>query len=787
MKRSLCRLLTGLAVAHCVAPAVGQTAEELTPAEWLGEIRSGTKHRKIYAAWAIAQHGAAAVPLLVRALDDEDPLVRAYSLDALRHLGSTARTARARVDAMLEDPEPRVRERAALTSLRLSTAPDEVDRLLAALDSEYWETRFTAAHSIRVLDRSDLGEKALPVGRALVGLLLAADEELDRIEVRQFPGRREMRLCIRFEAVRALAGLGPVDGLTTVRAFAKASDHEEDDVAITALMALRVRPELIDRSVHPVLAATESWSSKRRELALEILAEWAPQLEPHDALVLNAATRVFRDPEPDVRARGFALLQVLGPRAAPAADSLVTLIEESHWNSIPDAARTLATIGDPDGTIAPRLMTALRELGTEEDVHEQVDRARFALQSALGALLPLDTETGIESIDRSIALRFEATLPEAEQVARRCATALRDLTSGDAFVTRDALRTLVQHDHRAAIPAIVELTSAKQDGHIRIDALYALVRLDAVEAAPGLRHLLADESDAIATTAALLLTTFEDAPSRGPTVNLLVKRIEEGMEFACHTAARSGLVEIVPHLERLVLDPAEPLMQRIAAGRALLDFPRAHTASTFSALARQTGARDARPQGELESDEYVALRALAFLGLARTNPAPHEDLLRSHADARDPATRAAVRIALARLGDASCLAELVNDQHYAELLEISLSPSLRKTLESVRYRASELANLRCGEVLDRVAKDLGIRVEVSDQVRNSFRTGPMMLSIHLSGVHLDGLGALRAALGIRFFDDLQEVLVATDDGVRFLHLDECPAHYAAWLKARQAK
>jgi HEAT repeat protein len=107
---------------------------------------------------ALSAEGPSALPELLTALANSDPVVRYWGAVGLGALGADARTALPSLFTMLDDASPSVRIAAAQSICTIGTHPLALRRLAEALQNEEDTVRILAANAI-----DNLGEKADPL------------------------------------------------------------------------------------------------------------------------------------------------------------------------------------------------------------------------------------------------------------------------------------------------------------------------------------------------------------------------------------------------------------------------------------------------------------------------------------------------------------------------------------------------------------------------------------------------------------------------------------------------
>ena len=152
-----------LLLAVAIFPMAGGCGKS-DPAEWIGKLGSKDPEVRKTAAFKLADYGkaaAAAVPALMRALDDEDGDVVIWAMHALGEIGPDARAAVPLLQAKLNDKDWNIRNLAKFALERIGE--DSVPAVVAQLRSENRDKRKEAANLL-----VDIGTKAIPEMRKAI-------------------------------------------------------------------------------------------------------------------------------------------------------------------------------------------------------------------------------------------------------------------------------------------------------------------------------------------------------------------------------------------------------------------------------------------------------------------------------------------------------------------------------------------------------------------------------------------------------------------------------------------
>jgi HEAT repeat protein len=234
MRRSL--LLTSLLVMLGVStPAAAVNDDPYWNAKplayWLTALKSENPLDRIEAAHVIAEiavaHGpasvASAVPQLVASLSDADPAALEASVEAIEHLGSTARSASPRLLALLDQPSSSLRRRAALALSRVDPGASAVVSACSGLLRDDADVAVRQAAAVVLVSGKEAARPAMPV----LTVALADPDPLVRVyasaalaragDVRSaipvlFGGLDDGDPAVRAEAAGLIAEVIPTEG-----------------------------------------------------------------------------------------------------------------------------------------------------------------------------------------------------------------------------------------------------------------------------------------------------------------------------------------------------------------------------------------------------------------------------------------------------------------------------------------------------------------------------------------------------------------------------------------------
>ncbi len=300
----------------------------------------GRRHLSSTATNALTQVGSTAIPYLVEALEDDQPLIRAGAANSIGQMGSTASGATAALAGRIRDEDTLVRCYVVTAFGQIGSGDGHsMGALETALQDEDRNVRSRAMTSLWQLG----GASAEVLVRALEG----GEPDVRRMAAGNLGGTRGREDIVvpalqraieaqdpslRANAARSLAALGP-DG---VGALMDAFRKGDDGLRLAAADALR-------------------------------------GVETEDETLLPLLDQTLGDPDPELRCHALWMLGCLGDRAVGLIPRIADLLEDDdavvRWSS----ASTIGPMGEKGRPAEAALVRALRD--RSPDVREAAARA----------------------------------------------------------------------------------------------------------------------------------------------------------------------------------------------------------------------------------------------------------------------------------------------------------------------------------------------------------------------------------------------------------------------------
>ena len=697
--------------AEDAVPAVEKLAQQLAASE------AGARRDAAFQLGKIGPGAKAALPALVKALQDSDKQVWSFSIAAITALGPEAKDA---IPALLDGLNSRtgrdrdrrqgmVRYAYALTRI----GPEAIPPLIKALSADDSGLRAGAARALGGMGPG--AKEAIPALRENFGHGEASvrQEATDALALIGADAVAPVSEALgwneplqRASAALTLAQLGAAASSAEpalLQMLAKETDASARAAALTALPKISADP----LKAGPLLvAAVKDDSEPVRHAAINAIAATRALRRP--AVPLLAA--LLTDANPAVRQRGAHALGRLGPDAADALPALIDGARAANGDAAfgdalaqigPAALPTLlAALKQSNAASGAWILRTLRSFGPPavpvliEALKQPEPAQRAAAASALGAMgraaadaiKPLFTlATASDAPVQAAALRALVALqaPPAQlkpllQTAlaspvpelRKTGAAGLAALGGAASLGVDGLRELLADDDAAgrlaavrafgelaaeAAPAVPDLIARLGDAPLQSAAMEALGKIGA-PAAPAVPRLLEIAQNSANDVRATALTTFAGiGHAAAPALPMIYAALRD--------PSPELRVPAVPALSRVESDDAKIIAALTTALSDEIGRVRRPAAQALAQYGEKV--RPAVPaivaMVEREIDRVVALDALRAIGV-RTVP----DLLKILA-VKDPNVRIFACESLTALGPeakdaAAPLRELTNGQ-----------------------------------------------------------------------------------------------------------------------------
>jgi len=286
------------------------------------------KQGRYWASVVLAEIGPpakAAVPELIKLLDDKELEVRMQAILALGSIGSAAKSAGPAVGKLLNDSTPAIRYAAAFTLGQIG-ATEALPELVKAEEDKDEFLRMVAAWAVAKLNPDDK-----PAVSKAIDLIVAALKQ-DNVFVR----RGAARALVELDAPPALVGPPLVAALDdpdpAVQAHVYGAIASLGDEIVPRVAERLHDPATHDKAVrllglmgaeakgavpHLVTALEKAAPEQRRELLFTLAA-----IGPDSAAATPALVKALADPDEDLRVSACYALGKIGPAAAAAAPEL---------------------------------------------------------------------------------------------------------------------------------------------------------------------------------------------------------------------------------------------------------------------------------------------------------------------------------------------------------------------------------------------------------------------------------------------------------------------------------
>jgi HEAT repeat protein len=505
--------------ASAAIPALSAAYESLKPDDEDGKLELLDALPKI---------GSPPSPRIIKDLNDPDPDRRASAVLILSQFGAKARSAAGPLEALLDDPSPIVRVRAAVALFSVDPAhPRVLPALSSALDSSDVDILDEAVPAI-----AKLGPKGAIVAPKLKKIVARMDLTSGTQTGNIF--------ATKAGATETLVAVAPGSGEGVAALIALLKDGEDfagpavlvlgrlgprASAAIPALVAVAGDPKRADRfKFIQALARIDAG----HEAILPALIELA-SVEPAPASTQATKSRIVED-----KRDAIMTISRMGARALPAVQCLMRVLtaksDEKHdsWESGEKlaAVRALGRIGPAARDAVPFLIEAMR---TERHPDLREQRRRASAAGKLGSM-GADWSQAVPALVDALGAMGTAASPAVPDL-------VETLESEWYFVAMQAL-TSIDPRAQAAVPALIERLNNKKP-YVAARAGAALLRID-----PSKRDLVEARLHSI--------PVMNDLYDRAILAGALGWRTPEADGFA-----RRFLLMIDSHLHNLVVLSAE--------------------------------------------------------------------------------------------------------------------------------------------------------------------------------------------------------------------------------------
>ncbi len=410
-----------------------------------GLLTVADEHVAWHAAFLLQQSGKEAEPMLLSALEDERSRVQQIA----RALALYGKPAVGRLEAALDDPQPRIRQGAALALGQIRPLPAEtVARLAAGLNDTDRNVQAAFLTSIRSL--GTLARAAVPAVRAKLG-----DDSPD----------------IRMQVIDILFEAAPRDDQLIAELTSMVNDPDAR-VQQHAIQTLRSLGPVGRPAIPAVVEKLHSPDNDVRNAAAEFISSHGRFAQ--DAV--SQLTDLLDQAESTWRIKLIETLGGLGATAQSASPKLTELAQDPSASIRLVAVQALGNLQLSPEQLQSQLVRALQD--SDQEVQSQASRIirRFGGRGMIFVpdLIPL---AGDEQIGGSIGRmleRFERYTPDADSIQRL----LGLLEHEQPQVRRAAVRFLglAGPDAQIALPRLQPL-SDDEDEEVRAEAMVAISKI----------------------------------------------------------------------------------------------------------------------------------------------------------------------------------------------------------------------------------------------------------------------------------------------------------------------
>jgi HEAT repeat protein len=410
-----------------------------------------------------------AVPMLVDAIEDTDPEVRAGAVDSLAFLPAEIGGTMEPAMRLFRDTDASVRQ-AVIGTLGFfgKRARAAAPAMVGLLVDEDEDVRREARQTLGWIGPAAVPELAAKLKSNNVRMRRAVAEPLSEFYkycpaavVALMEALRDPDVEVRRNAASAFGMYGR-QAKPALPLLIQALKDVDADVRSSAAHVLgNLGPDAVT-AIPTLIKTLEDQEAKVRRYAVSALATLAGQ----DARMVPHFVKALTDQDDDVQTEALAALQALGTKAKPAEPALVEMLtQESLWLKV---RLTLARIGHDMTSIMPEFIRELQSKDPSGQLIETLGEMGPAAKPAEAALLQLLKE-GPKAVSRisdpwkrASQLRLVEVAKALWQIGKRTDLVLPFLTSllrdGALGVDEGVCDVfhLIGPDGKDAVPALVE-------------------------------------------------------------------------------------------------------------------------------------------------------------------------------------------------------------------------------------------------------------------------------------------------------------------------------------------
>jgi HEAT repeat protein len=530
------------------------------------DLRQGTMRT----AYALSRIGSAAVPPLVRALDEKDMNLRIGAAKALGDMGPTAHDAAPALIKVLSDTQDPVRDE--VTQALALIGPDAGPALVAALQDADVHRRAGAATALAQMGppfhdpgveqiaakESDPTVRAAlygalpklgvapghcaalivpaiidenePLRHAALNALLSSTAVKQAAVPKLVPLLKDSNPAIRERAAKGLGRIGPgaldaLDALPALMEAARAADGAPAYAEALAGVGPKAMPALLD--------ALQKNKAEDGKWVLRVLQTFGPPAVP-------ALGQALKSDNADLRLAAAKTLGEMGRDASSAAPTLFARTSDPSPAVQAAAFRALVAMHADSGRLKPLLETALTNANPE------VRKAAAAGMAALGGAAALGVDGLVDLLSDDNPAGRLAAIQALGQLGPKAAPAVEPLLAhlDDPAMQGSILETLAQigPGSEPAVPRLLEL-SKKGDLRTTILPVLAGIGHGAGAALPMIYAAVRDASPDVRASAATALASVEPDDAKAlPVLTPLVGNGQSGKvrRAAAHVLGKYG-------------------------------------------------------------------------------------------------------------------------------------------------------------------------------------------------------------------------------------------------------